>query len=162
MSGHRARAPACSTRRGTLLATARHPITIWHEAGDIVEQSSADIWPPASPRSARRMARGGAAAGRRRRHRLRRDLLAGGARRRPRNPLTRQPIRRRPTQCHRLDGPSRGAEARADQRDADEVLRYVGGSISPEMEIAEAALAEAASAGDLSPPPGIFSISPTS
>ena len=30
--------------RGRLLATARHPIGIWHEAGDIVEQSSADIW----------------------------------------------------------------------------------------------------------------------
>ena len=29
---------------GRLLATARRPIAIWHEAGDIVEQSSADIW----------------------------------------------------------------------------------------------------------------------
>jgi D-ribulokinase len=29
---------------GTLLATARRPIAIWHEAGDIVEQSSANIW----------------------------------------------------------------------------------------------------------------------
>src|SRR3954463_12757962 len=29
---------------GTLLATAKHPIRIWHEAGDIVEQSSPDIW----------------------------------------------------------------------------------------------------------------------
>jgi D-ribulokinase len=29
---------------GNLLAAARHPITIWQEAGDIVEQSSADIW----------------------------------------------------------------------------------------------------------------------
>src|SRR5947209_7745817 len=29
---------------GTLLSTARHPIAVWHEAGDIVEQSSADIW----------------------------------------------------------------------------------------------------------------------
>jgi D-ribulokinase len=29
---------------GTLLAIARHPIRIWHEAGDIVEQSSQDIW----------------------------------------------------------------------------------------------------------------------
>jgi D-ribulokinase len=29
---------------GTLLATARRPIAIWHEPGDIVEQSSADIW----------------------------------------------------------------------------------------------------------------------
>src|ERR671935_797197 len=29
---------------GNLLATARHPITVWQEAGDIVEQSSSDIW----------------------------------------------------------------------------------------------------------------------
>ena len=29
---------------GELVATARRPIAIWHEAGDIVEQSSADIW----------------------------------------------------------------------------------------------------------------------
>jgi D-ribulokinase len=29
---------------GTLLATARRPIATWHEAGDIVEQSSANIW----------------------------------------------------------------------------------------------------------------------
>lgn len=29
---------------GRLVATARRPIAIWHEAGDIVEQSSADIW----------------------------------------------------------------------------------------------------------------------
>ena len=40
----RAPGPACSTRPGHLLATARHPIAVWHEAGDIVEQSSADIW----------------------------------------------------------------------------------------------------------------------
>src|SRR6476660_7298744 len=29
---------------GTLLATARHPITVWHEAGSVVEQSSSEIW----------------------------------------------------------------------------------------------------------------------
>src|SRR5262245_7826983 len=29
---------------GRLLGTARHPIAIWHEPGDIVEQSSDDIW----------------------------------------------------------------------------------------------------------------------
>jgi D-ribulokinase len=29
---------------GTLLATAKRPIQVWHEAGDIVEQSSSDIW----------------------------------------------------------------------------------------------------------------------
>ena len=31
-------------RGGNLLATARHPIELWHEPGDIVEQSSEDIW----------------------------------------------------------------------------------------------------------------------
>jgi len=30
--------------RGTLLATARHPITVWHETGNVVEQSSSEIW----------------------------------------------------------------------------------------------------------------------
>jgi D-ribulokinase len=30
--------------RGALLATARHPIALWHDPGDIVEQSSSDIW----------------------------------------------------------------------------------------------------------------------
>src|SRR5258708_7832400 len=30
--------------KGTLLATARHPIATWHEAGGVVEQSSSDIW----------------------------------------------------------------------------------------------------------------------
>src|ERR1700676_5619172 len=29
---------------GTLLATARHPITVWHEAGSVAEQSSSEIW----------------------------------------------------------------------------------------------------------------------
>src|SRR3981081_1742742 len=30
--------------RGGLLATARHPITVWHEAGNVVEQWAAEIW----------------------------------------------------------------------------------------------------------------------
>ncbi|HXW19394.1 MAG TPA: FGGY family carbohydrate kinase, partial [Roseiarcus sp.] len=30
--------------RGRLLASARRPIAIWREAGEIVEQSSEDIW----------------------------------------------------------------------------------------------------------------------
>src|SRR5690349_12614995 len=29
---------------GRLLAAARHPIQTWHETGDVVEQSSDDIW----------------------------------------------------------------------------------------------------------------------
>ena len=32
------------TSRGQLLSNTRRPISIWREAGDIVEQSSADIW----------------------------------------------------------------------------------------------------------------------
>src|SRR5207253_2177569 len=30
--------------KGALLGTARHPITVWHEAGSVVEQSSSEIW----------------------------------------------------------------------------------------------------------------------
>src|SRR5258705_13204397 len=30
--------------KGTLLATARHSITVGHEAGSVVEQSSSEIW----------------------------------------------------------------------------------------------------------------------
>src|SRR3954462_15895091 len=30
--------------KGSLLATARRPITVWHEAGNVVEQSSSEIW----------------------------------------------------------------------------------------------------------------------
>jgi D-ribulokinase len=33
---------------GTLIASARRPIAIWHEPGEIVEQSSADIWDAAT------------------------------------------------------------------------------------------------------------------
>src|SRR5260221_1499260 len=29
---------------GILLATARRPITVWHETGSVVEQSSSEIW----------------------------------------------------------------------------------------------------------------------
>src|SRR5260370_10443606 len=29
---------------GSLLASARHPITVWHEAGSVAEQSSSEIW----------------------------------------------------------------------------------------------------------------------
>src|ERR1700716_1565942 len=30
--------------KGSLLSTARHPIRVWHEAGNVVEQSSSDVW----------------------------------------------------------------------------------------------------------------------
>src|SRR5260221_9612808 len=31
-------------QRGALPPTPRHPITVWHEAGNVVEQSSSEIW----------------------------------------------------------------------------------------------------------------------
>src|SRR5215831_2933091 len=41
---------------GTLLATAKHPIRIWQEAGDVVEQSSSDIWEASAAAVRRAMA----------------------------------------------------------------------------------------------------------
>ena len=91
---------------GTLLATARHPITVWHEAGGVVEQSSSEIWSAcaASVRAAMVEAAipPSAVKG------LGFDatcslvVLDAGA-----PAADGQQLRRRATQCHRLDGPSR-------------------------------------------------------
>ena len=120
---------------GTLLATARHPITVWHEAGSVVEQSSAEIWAACAASVRDRHGGGRASCFRRQGHRLRCDLLARGARRR-RQPADGQRIRRR----HGAMSSSGWtiapiAEARLVNDTHDDVLRYVGGSISPEMEI---------------------------
>jgi D-ribulokinase len=119
---------------GNLLATARHPIRLWHEAGDIVEQSSSDIW--AACAAAVRGAIAEAA--------IRPEAVKGigfdatcslvvldksGA------PVTvsasgdsgRNVI---VWMDHRAT-----AEARLVNDTRDDVLRYVGGAISPEMEI---------------------------
>src|ERR1700723_2608772 len=120
--------------QGMLLATARHPITTWHEAGSVVEQSSSDIWTAcvASVRTA--MAEealpAGAVKG------IGFDatcsllVLDAGA-----NPLTVSTSgdERRNVivwMDHRAI-----AETRLVNDTHDDVLRYVGGSISPEMEI---------------------------
>ena len=119
---------------GTLLSTARHPIAVWHDAGDIVEQSSSDIWAAcvASVRAAMTEAA------------LSPDAVIGMGfdatcslvvLDRAAEPLTVS-----------LSGDSRRnvivwmdhratAEARLVNETQDDVLRYVGGSISPEMEI---------------------------
>src|SRR5918992_3868965 len=48
---------------GTLLASAKHDITVWHEAGDVVEQSSNDIWRAVCASVSEAVAKSGVAAG---------------------------------------------------------------------------------------------------
>jgi D-ribulokinase len=119
---------------GTLLSTARHPIAIWHEAGDIVEQSSSDIWAAcvASVRAAMAEAALPPAAVKGMGFDATCSLVALD---RAAEPLTVS-----------MSGDSRRnvivwmdhratAEARLVNDTQDDVLRYVGSSISPEMEI---------------------------
>src|SRR6478672_13140 len=119
---------------GTLLATARHPITVWHEAGSVVEQSSAEIW--AACAAAVRAAMAEAALPPSAVKGIGFDatcslvVLDAAA-----NPLTVSSSgdgRRNVIvwMDHRAI-----AEARLVNDTHDEVLQYVGGSISPEMEI---------------------------
>ncbi len=120
---------------GNLLASAKYPIQLWQEAGDIVEQSSADIWnacvtsvraamaeaaiPPEAVKgigfdatcSLVVLDRQGAAAHRQHLRRSRSATSSSGW----------------------IIAPSH--EARDINATQDEVLRYVGGSISPEMEM---------------------------
>ena len=119
---------------GTLLATARHSITVWHEAGGVVEQSSSEIW--AACAAAVRAAMVEAAIPPSAVKGLGFDatcslvVLDAGA-----NPLTVSGCgdHRRNVivwMDHRAI-----AEARRVNETQDDVLRFVGGSISPEMEI---------------------------
>jgi D-ribulokinase len=120
--------------QGALLATARHPITVWHEAGHIVEQSSSEIWDACAASVRAAMAEAA----------LPPDAVGGlgfdatcslvvldaAA-----EPLTVSPsgeARRNVIvwMDHRAI-----AEARFVNDVNDDALRYVGGSISPEMEI---------------------------
>src|SRR6202163_1563170 len=120
--------------KGTLLATARHPITVWHEAGSVVEQSSSQIW--AACIASVRAAMAEAAIPPSTIKGLGFDatcslvVLDAGA-----NPLTVSGSgdERRNVivwMDHRAI-----AEARQVNETQDDVLRYVGGTISPEMEI---------------------------
>ena len=120
--------------KGALLATARRPITVWHEAGNVVEQSSSEIWAAcavsvraaiaeaALPPSAVKGIGFDATC----------SLVVLDA---AANPLTVSSSgdgRRNVIvwMDHRAI-----AEARLVNDTHDEVLQYVGGSISPEMEI---------------------------
>jgi D-ribulokinase len=119
---------------GKLLAIARHPIRTWHEAGDIVEQSSSDIWNACT--ASVRAAMAEAAIGPDAVKGIGFDatcslvvLASDGA----------------PVTVSGSGDPARNVivwmdhraitEAREINDTQDDVLRYVGGSISPEMEV---------------------------
>jgi D-ribulokinase len=119
---------------GTLLATARHPITVWHEAGGVVEQSSSDIWVAcvASVRAAMAEAALPPSAVKGLGFDATCSLVVLDTAGYPLTVSTSGDQRRNVIvwMDHRAL-----AEARQVNETQDDVLRYVGGSISPEMEI---------------------------
>src|SRR5260221_297359 len=120
--------------KGTLLATARHPITVWHEAGSVVEQSSSQIWAAcaASVRAAMAEAALPPSAVKGIGFDATCSLVVLDAAAHPLTVSTSGDERRNIIvwMDHRAI-----AEARLVNDTHDDVLRYVGGSISPEMEI---------------------------
>jgi D-ribulokinase len=119
---------------GSLLATARHPITVWHEAGSLVEQSSAEIWAACaiSVRAAMAEAALPASAVKGVGFDATCSLVVIDAAGSPLTVSGSGDPRRNVIvwMDHRAM-----AEARRVNEMQDDVLRYVGGSISPEMEI---------------------------
>jgi D-ribulokinase len=119
---------------GTLLATARNPIALWHEAGGVVEQSSADIWAAcaASVRSAMAQAAIAPAAVKGIGFDATCSLVVLDAAAEPLTVSTSGDARRNVIvwMDHRAI-----VEARLVNETRDDVLRYVGGIISPEMEV---------------------------
>ena len=120
--------------KGTLLSTARHPIAVWHEAGSVVEQSSSDIWAAcaASVRAAMAEAALPPAAIKGIGFDATCSLVVLDAAGDPLTVSDSGDARRNVIvwMDHRAI-----AEAREVNETHDDVLRYVGGSISPEMEI---------------------------
>jgi D-ribulokinase len=119
---------------GSLLATARHPITVWHEAGGVVEQSSSEIWAACatSVRAAMAEASLPASAIKGVGFDATCSLVVMDAAGHPLTVSTSGDERRNVIvwMDHRAM-----AEACRVNETQDDVLRYVGGSISPEMEI---------------------------
>lgn len=119
---------------GTLLASARHPIRIWHEAGDIVEQSSSDIWDACAKSVRTAIAEAGIAPDR-----------VGGIGFDATCSLVVLDPRGEPVTVSASGDKQRNvivwmdhraiAEARLINETGDGILRYVGGSIWPEMEM---------------------------
>ncbi|MFK4508728.1 FGGY-family carbohydrate kinase [Bradyrhizobium daqingense] len=119
---------------GTLLAMARHPIRTWHEAGDIVEQSSQDIWEACAISVRAAMTESGIGP----------ENVAGIGFDATCSLVVLDKAGESVTVSASGD-PQRNvivwmdhratAEARLINETEDPVLRYVGGSISPEMEM---------------------------
>jgi D-ribulokinase len=119
---------------GTLLATEKHPIRVWHEGGDIVEQSSSDIWEAsaAAVRSAMAEAAISSAAVKGIGFDATCSLVVLDANGEPLTASASGDDRRNVIvwMDHRAT-----AEARLINETQDDALRYVGGSVSPEMEM---------------------------
>jgi D-ribulokinase len=119
---------------GKLLGMARHPLATWHEAGDIVEQSSSDIWKACAASARAAMAEAAIPA----------DAVEGVGFDATCSLVVLAPDGA-PVTVSGSGDPQRNVivwmdhravgEAREINDTADEVLRYVGGSISPEMEV---------------------------
>jgi D-ribulokinase len=119
---------------GQLLGSARHPIATWHEAGDIVEQSSADIWNACVATVRAAMSEAGISA----------EHVKGIGFDATCSLVALTPDGT-PLTVSASGDPQRNvivwmdhralSEAREINNTKDDVLRYVGGSISPEMEI---------------------------
>jgi len=119
---------------GNLLATARHPIRIWHEAGDVVEQSSSDIWEACAKSVRAAVAEAGIAP----------EAVKGigfdatcslvvlG---KDGEPVTVSASGDKERNVIVWMDHRATSEARLINETGDAVLRYVGGSISPEMEM---------------------------
>src|SRR5260221_9535543 len=120
--------------KGTLLATARHPIAVWDEAGSVVEQSSSEIWAAcaASVRAAMAEAALPPCAVKGMGFDATCSLVVLDAAANPVTVSSSGDDRRNVIvwMDHRAI-----VEARLVNDTRDDVLRYVGGSISPEMEI---------------------------
>src|ERR1700675_4013141 len=120
--------------KGSLLATARRPITVWHEAGNVVEQSSSEIWAAcaASVRAAMAEAALPPSAIKGMGFDATCSLVVLDAAANPLTVSSSGDERRNVVvwMDHRAI-----AEARLVNDTHDDVLRYVGGLISPEMEI---------------------------
>src|SRR5712675_2629781 len=120
--------------KGSLPATARHPITVWHEAGSVVEQSSSEIWAAcaASVRAAMVEAAIAPSAVKGVGFDATCSLVVLDAGADPLTVSSSGDERRNVIvwMDHRAT-----AEARQINETQDDVLRYVGGAISPEMEI---------------------------